>query len=203
MKRPSLLHRIKALSNHEKFVWLLLISTVILMIFFMICRFCGLSYFTNKYEEQSAETWMKELILFISSLFDYILIAMCLSRAKWYWCTLTGLLFNCLFFIPMPTWLPIVLDFGYMLFVGFILSRFDYKRVGYGLLLAVIVTLYQFVMMIGRYSIDLTARFNYMAMLVSVLDFKLFLVNIYLLVYLKRRKEDGRKQRVESSTSGC
>lgn len=116
MKRPSLLHRIKALSNHEKFVWLLLTSTVILMIFFMICRFCGLSYFTNKYEEQSAETWMKELILFISSLFDYILIAMCLSRAKWYWCTLTGLLFNCLFFIPMPTWLPIVLDFGYMFY---------------------------------------------------------------------------------------
>lgn len=202
MKKLNLFQKIKSLDNHEKFVWLLLLSTIALMIFFMICRFCGLSYFTNDYREQPTEAWVKQFIPFISSLFDYTIIAMCLSKKRWYWCLLCGLLFNCLFWIPMPTWMPIILDFVYMLFIGFFLSKFEYKRVGYGLLLAIAVTLYQFIMMIGRYSIDLNARFNYMAMLVSVLDFKLFLINIYLLIYLKRRKENGRKQESQSSASG-
>lgn len=178
-------------SNEERALWVLVLTIAFLMLFFMICRFCGLTYFTNDYEEHECNYILKQIILFVLSFVEYWLFAMILSTRKWWVCMLVALVYNCIFFIPMPSIIPVILDYVYAVFVGFILNKFDYKRITYGILLSISITIYQFIMMIGRYSIDLAARFNYFAMIVSVLDYKLMILCIYLIVKIRRKQRNG------------
>lgn len=187
-------------SNEEKALWMLLTATAFLMLFFMICRLCGLLYFTNNYPEHDCSLILQQLILFILSFIEYWLFAMILSTAKWWICLIVALGYNCLFFIPMPSIMPIILDYVYAMFVGFFLNKFDYKRITYGILFSIAITAYQFIMILGRYTIDLNLRFNYVAMIFSVLDYKLFIVNIYLIIKIRRKQNYERKFGKETSS---
>lgn len=185
-------------SNEEKALLMLLLSTVFLMLFFMICRFCGVLYFKNEYPSHNFSPILQQIILIVLSVLEYWLVTMILSPAKWWICLLTAVGYNCLFFIPMPAICVTILSYVYMIFVGFFLTKFDYKRITYGIILAIAVTLYQLIMMVGRYTIDLNAKFNYLAMIASVIDYKLFILNIYLVIKIRRKQNDER--RIEQET---
>lgn len=86
-------------SNEEKALWMLLTATAFLMLFFMICRLCGLLYFTNNYPEHDCSLILQQLILFILSFIEYWLFAMILSTAKWWICLIVALGYNCLLVI--------------------------------------------------------------------------------------------------------
>lgn len=172
---------------------MLLISTALLMLFFMICKLCGLSYFKNDYPSHDASPVVQQLILITLSILEYWLVAMILTPTKWWICLLVAVGYNCLFFIPMPQVIVTILSYAYMVFVGFVLSRFQYKRITYGIILAIVLTIYQLIMMLGRYTIDLTAKFNYLAMVASLADYKLFVFNIFLLIKIRRKQQNERK----------
>lgn len=181
-------------SNEEKALLMLLIATAFLMLFFMICRLCGLLYFANNYPEHHFSPVAQSIVLIVLSIIEYWLVAMILSPAKWWICLLVAVGYNCLFFIPMPSIAVTILSYVYALFVGFFLTKFDYKRVTYGLILSVAVTIYQVIMMVGRYTIDLEAKFNYGAMLASIIDYKLFILNIFLVIKIRRKQNERRAE---------
>lgn len=53
-------------------------------------------------------------------------------------------------------------------------------------MLVILISIYQFVMMQARYSINLTEKFNYIAGIASTFDYKIFLLSIVLLTKIIR-----------------
>lgn len=75
-----------------------------------------------------------------------------------------------------------ILDTVYIVLLPFILSKFKYRYVTYGLIVYILISIYQLIMMQARYTINIEEKFNYIAMIASTLDYKLFIVSMYLFI---------------------
>lgn len=53
--------------------------------------------------------------------------------------------------------------------------------------------------MSARYQIDLVEKFNYIAMIESVIDYKLFIVSIYLLIKFRRLRMEKKVQNLPNA----
>lgn len=74
---------IKSINNLKlRFLVITLLSMTALMIFFAICRFCGIGYFKNNYPEQEPNIWVIEITLYLLKFFEAYLIVSSISRAK-------------------------------------------------------------------------------------------------------------------------
>lgn len=177
-------------TDKEIFAILLFFSCLILMTVLAVFRFCGIGYFANEYEEQELVPWVQELILFALKWIEMIFILATLSRLKMRFILLISFAYiNIYWFIDDST-ISFIADVIYMSILPFIVTKFDYKRITYGIILIILLSAYQFIMMTARYTIDLSEKFNYIAMIESVFDYKIFIISIYLLVYNRRIKMD-------------
>lgn len=160
-------------------VLLMFISTLILMMFFMICRFCGLSYFANNYTPQPINNSIQAIInYFLKALEAFAIIAI-LTDLKWYKAAFVGFTVTCIYFVPINNVWSFIFDLLITLFVPFILNKFRAETIPFSFILIVLMLLYQALVLQARYTIDLSLKFNYIAGIVSVLDYKLFVFNIY------------------------
>ena len=177
-------------TDKEIFAILLFFSCLILMTVLAVFRFCGIGYFANEYEEQEVIPWVQELILFALKWIEGFFILMILSRKKWYILAAISLIYSIALIFVTNSNLTFILDIIYMVVLPFFLNNFDYKYITYGILLVIILSIYQFIMMTARYTIDLSEKFNYIAGIASVFDYKIFVISIYLLIYNRRIKMD-------------
>lgn len=199
-------------TDKEIFAILLFFSCLIMMTVLAVFRFCGIGYFANEYEEQEVIPWVQVAIQFVLKWIDAFLILAILTTIKTRFIIIISLLWNCLYFVTMPESVVMILDIVYATALPFVLSKFKYKYITYGILLFVLISIYQFAMMQARYTIDLTEKFNYMAMIASVFDYKIFLLSIYLISKILRRKYEhmmkeiktpNPEQRDDWSGGGC
>lgn len=199
-------------TDKEIFAILLFFSCLVLMTVLDVFRFCGIGYFANEYEEQELVTWVQVAIQFVLKWVDLLFVLLILNKAKFYIVAIISLAWNCIYFITMSESVVMILDIIYMTALPFVLSKFDYKYITCGIMLVIGISLYQFVMMQARYTIDLTEKFNYMAMIASVFDYKIFLLSIYLISKILRRKYEhmmkeiktpNPEQRDDWSGGGC
>ena len=158
------------------------------MAILMIFRFCGIGYFANTYKEHTLIPWVQELVLFALKWVEMIFILLILTRVKLYIALIVSFLYIQAYWFIDSTAISFLLDIVYMIFVPFIVSKFQYKRIPYGIMLVIVLSIYQFIMMIARYDINLSEKFNYIAMIESVFDYKIFVISIYLLVKSWRLK---------------
>ena len=175
-------------TDKEIFAILLFFSCIILMTVLSAFRFCGIGYFANEYREHNFVPWVQEAILFALKWFELIFVLATITRLKPIWFISISFCYTNLYWFAETNTVSILLDSIYFIFLPFFCSKFEYKRIGYGILLIILVLAYQMLTMIGRYSIDLTLKFNYVAGIASVFDYKTFIVSIYLLVYNWRLK---------------
>ena len=193
-KRRTIKEYFSDKTDKEIFAILLFFSCIILMVVLAVFRFCGIGYFANTYSEHKLVPWVQVAIQFVLKWVDLLFVLLVLSKAKFYVVALISLAWNCIYFIAMPESIVMVLDILYATILPFVLDRFDYKRITYGLLLFVLISIYQFIMLQARYTIDLNAKFNYIAGIVSTFDYKIFLLSIYLITkYLWRKYEDMKE----------
>lgn len=198
-------------TDKEIFAILLFFSCLILMTVLAVFRFYGIGYFANEYEEQEVIPWVQVAIQFVLKWVDLLFVLLILSKAKFYIVAIISLAWNCIYFITMPESVVMILDIVYATALPFVLNKFKYKYITYGILLFVLISIYQFAMMQARYTIDLTEKFNYMAMIASVFDYKIFLLSIYLITkilwrkygYMKEIKTPNPEQRDDWSGGGC
>lgn len=158
---------------------LFFISTLTLMLFCLVCRFCGISYFANNYVEHSLNPILQDFINFALKSIEIITIISILSVRKWYVNVLIGFTFSCIYWIPMNSSTVFILDLAVTFLIPFILNKFNPETITYSIILFIFIILYQFLVMQARYTIDLESKFNYIAGIVSVLDYKLFIINLY------------------------
>lgn len=178
-------------SDSEIFAILLFLSCVVIMTVLAIFRFCGIGYFANEYEEHALVPWLQELILFALKWWELAFILAILAKVKLRTAVLISLLYSNVYWLAFNNTMSFAFDVIYYLFVPFFVSKFEYKRIGYGVFLIAIVLLYQVLMMLARYEIDLNAKFNYIAMIESVFDYKIFIMSIYFLVLTRRLKNEN------------
>lgn len=158
------------------------------MAILMIFRFCGIGYFANTYKEHTLIPWVQELVLFALKWVEMIFILLILTRVKLYIALIISFLYIQAYWFINSTAISFLLDVVYMIFVPFIVSKFQYKRITYGIILVIVLSIYQFIMMIARYNINLAEKFNYIAGIASVFDYKIFVMSIYLLIKCWRLK---------------
>ena len=198
-------------TDKEIFAILLFFSCLVLMTVLAVFRFCGIGYFANEYKEHEVISWVQVAIQFGLKWIDAFLILAILTTIKTRFIIIISLLWNCLYFVTMPESVVMILDIVYATALPFVLNKFKYKYITYGILLFVLISIYQFAMMQARYTIDLTEKFNYMAMIASVFDYKIFLLSIYLITkilwrkygYMKEIKTPNPEQRDDWSGGGC
>ena len=184
MKR--LKHWIDNASEKEKFSILFFFTIVALMVVFAIFRFCGIGYFANNYKEHKLNPIVQEIILFAFKWFDLFFYIKCLSKLNWWKLLLISFAWANIYWFVMNSIITLIFDIIYCTVLPFVINKFDYRYITYGLLLTGIVLLYQVLMMFSRYTIDLTAKFNYIAMIASIADYKLFIVALYIFTYYRR-----------------
>lgn len=177
-------------TDKEIFAILLFFSCLILMTVLAVFRFCGIGYFANEYEEHELVPWVQELILFALKWIEMIFILATLSRLKMRFILLISFAYINIYWFINDSTISFILDLIYTIILPFFINKFDYKSITYGILLFLLIIAYQFIMMTARYTIDLSEKFNYIAMIESVFDYKIFVISIYLLVYNRRIKMD-------------
>lgn len=177
-------------TDKEIFAILLFFSCIILMVVLAVFRFCGIGYFANEYKEHELVPWVQELILFALKWIEGFFILMILSRRKWYILATISLIYSIALIFVTNSSITFVLDIIYTMILPFFINKFDYKSVTHGILLFLLIIAYQFIMMTARYTINLSEKFNYIAMIESVFDYKIFIISIYLLIYNRRIKMD-------------
>lgn len=182
--------RLKSKTPEEVFSLSLFVSCVIVMLVLAVFRFCGIGYFANEYSEHEFIPWVQEAILFTLKWIEMIFILATLSRLKMRFILLISFAYINIYWFINDSTISFILDLIYTIILPFFINKFDYKRITYGILLFLLIVAYQFIMMTARYTIDLSEKFNYIAMIESVFDYKIFVISIYLLVYNRRIKMD-------------
>lgn len=182
-KRRTIKEYFSDKTDKEIFAILLFFSCIILMVVLAVFRFCGIGYFANTYSEHKLVPWVQEMILFVMKWVELAFILAILTRIKLPLCFIVAFIYNNIYWFIDNAVLSFIIDIIYYVIIPFILSKFQYKRITYGIILAMVLSAYQFIMMTARYSINLTEKFNYVAMLESVFDYKIFILSIYLLIY--------------------
>lgn len=153
-----------------------------------IFRFCGIGYFANEYKEHTLVPWVQDIILFSLKWVELIFILGTVTKIKMRYAVIISFVYTNIYWFISSDTVSFIVDVIYYMFVPFIVSKFDYKRITYGLILALIVIAYQFLMMLARYNIDLSAKFNYIAMIESIFDYKIFILSCYLFIKCRRCK---------------
>lgn len=187
-KRRTIKEYFSDKTDKEIFAILLFFSCIILMAVLAVFRFCGIGYFANDYPEQTPIPWVQDSILFAMKLVEGFFILLILTRIKWYVALVVSLIYSLSLIFITDTTLVYALDTIFAIVIPFIISKFEYKRITYGIILMCLMTGYQLVMLFARYEIDITAKFNYLAIIASVFDYKIFVLSIYLLTYNWRLK---------------
>ena len=145
-------------TDKEIFAILLFFSCLVLMTVLAVFRFCGIGYFANEYEEQEVIPWVQVAIQFVLKWIDLFFVLLILSKAKFYIVAIISLAWNCIYFITMPESVVMILDIVYATALPFVLNKFKYKYITYGIMLFVLISIYQFAMMQARYTIDLVVE---------------------------------------------
>lgn len=190
-KRRTIKEYFSDKTDKEIFAILLFFSCIILMVVLAVFRFCGIGYFANTYSGHKLVPWVQVAIQFVLKWVDLLFVLLILSKAKFYIVALISLSWNCIYFIAMPESIVMILDIVYMTVLPFILSKFNYKYITYGIMLVILISIYQFIMLQARYTIDLSLKFNYMALIVSVFDYKIFLLSLYLITKILWRNYES------------
>lgn len=180
-------------TNEEIFSLCLFFSCVVIMAVLAVFRFCGIGYFANEYKEHAVIPWVQEVILFALKWIELIFILGALSRIKMRYVIIISFIYANIYWFVTSEIISFILDILYYTAIPFFVSKFEYKRITYGIILAVVVTAYQFLMMTARYSINLSEKFNYVAMIESFFDYKIFIISIYLLIKYRRLKNAGKQ----------
>lgn len=163
---------------------------VILMMFFALCRLCGWGYFANNYIKQEYNRFWADCTLFILKAFEAVLILLILTKSKWWICVIISFLYASIFIINIPENYVFILDIIFTVSIPLILNKRKQESFGYSILLIIFMSIYQIIMMLGRYTINLQEKFNYTAQIASIIDYKIFLIVLCLFIKLKRRIMD-------------
>lgn len=181
------MNRLKDKTKSEIALTLCLTSMIALMIFFALCRLCGWGYFANNYIEHEFSLFWSEFILFILKAFEAIIILLTLTKCKWWICGIIGIVWTFIYLLPIPTWSNTIIDIVYIVCMPLFFNKKKQESIGNSILFVAFLSIYQILLMIGRYSIDINAKFNYLAGIANIIDYKLFILVLYLFVNQKRR----------------
>lgn len=169
-----------------------LVTWIVLMMFFALCRLCGWGYFANSYTEQKYSKFWADCILFALKAFEAVLILLTLTKAKLWKCLIIGIAYALILIPDFMANYVYLTDSIYIIIIPALMNKHKQESIGYSILFYVFIFIYQAIMMFSRYTIDLQERFNYLAQTASIIDYKVFILSIFALVALRRKIMDDK-----------
>ncbi|MEG1805745.1 MAG: hypothetical protein RR327_05075 [Clostridia bacterium] len=106
-------------TNEERFAISLFGGIILLMSFFMVCRFCGIGYFAKTYSVHEYNFVAQELILFVLKWFDLYFVLKILCKIKFKLASIISFAWANIYWFVNCSTTCFVLDLLYMLFMAF------------------------------------------------------------------------------------
>lgn len=173
----------------EKFINVLFYSFLIAMLFFAFSRLFGIELFINNYEVEIINRFTRisinSLLKFIEAIFILKMLSM---KTSWRKCALISLLY-CLCIATNDNQqliftLDIIFTFSIPLFLNG--KKHFFETLASCLILFAFISVYQIIMMFGLYEFDINGKFNLSKAIASIIDYKLFVITLYL--FLEKRR---------------
>lgn len=167
-----------------------------LMALACVFRLCGIGWFSVDCSKVvPPEIWLQEVIKFTLFWFEGIFITKILCDINWGKAFLMSFGFSCLTFIMglfIPKEITATVQFVYMVIISVLLNPHSNlmeikKSLLKLLVLSILIILYGCTMLFGRYEFTILSNTNYVYNILSLIDYKLLFVNIYLFLRLKEK----------------
>lgn len=169
-------------------VTLLFWAFFVTMLIFAIIRWFGLLWFTNTTVLNEPHRIVKELVFFVLRLFECIFSYKLITNKSWFKClgisifTSTVLLF---IDVNFKGYIDILFSLGIALICN--------KSVLNGFLKFIIVVplqlAYSFIFLFARVDVSILAITNWTYNIIGIIDYKLFVVSLYLFIKLRRNNK--------------
>jgi hypothetical protein len=149
------------------------------MLFFAIVRVFGALWFRQVYVEAGLTPWAESLLMLFFWASEYTLILKTLSPLRWRTAVALSLLVRLTTMFYNPLWFCFAVDSLGAIIIPFAANKDKERSVGHSLAYIIAISLYTLVMMFGR-GYPLLSRFSVSWQILGTLDYKLFILGIYL-----------------------
>ena len=191
MKNVSESYKIKALSMCS-------LALTIAMLVFVIFRFAGFEYYVDK-STYSVNPTVQIIIFHISKCLEAFIIAQTITKRK-VWQNILIAVGYCTIYFFIPDSLSFVFDVIYVLAV-LPLYALDYKVAAYGIILFAFYVGYQALMLYAKFTVDLSGKYSYTSLVVSLIDYKLYISCLCATINLWRFKLMSEKTRIATPSA--
>lgn len=175
-------------TGEQVFVLCLLISCIAVMLLCVIARLCGILWFAADLTTVPVPSEFWQEVIMVSLLaFELIFVYKILCRVKWWICLCIALTQAIIcellgLFIEESNLIINIFNMACILFVPIIFVRKWYSILE-NILLYAISMLYGVIFLVGRIGgVDDTAAYNFVVGVLGTIDYKLFIVSLYLVI---------------------
>ena len=174
------------------------IALTIAMLIFAIFRLCGFEYYVDT-KEYSVNPTIEIIIFHISKCLEAFIIAQTITSRK-VWQNILIAVGYCTIYFFIPDSISFVFDVVYILLVLPLYAK-DYKVSAYGLFLFIFYMAYQLLMLYAKFTINLENKYSYTALIVSLIDYKLYISCLCTTINLWRLKLMTERTRIETPSA--
>lgn len=169
-------------------ITLLFYSFIIAMCIFAILRACNIGIFANGYIPIETSEPTYHLITKALYVLEGFLILKILTKIKWYIALSLATAYMLLVNIINNTVINFILDVLYIVCVPFIFNENKERSIINSVCFILGISTYQLLMSFGRYVISIMHKYDLGYAILSIIDYKLFLITIKLYQIKRRTK---------------
>lgn len=172
----------REVQNRNTTVRLLLHSFIIAMLIFAALRVCGVTYFVQQYADISFSAAKTRIIMFLYFVVEGTLILKILTSFSTKQCIAWAVGYKLLQYCIAPglVVVGVLLDCVYIVGLPLLHNQDKQKSLFKSAIFVVLVSLYQGIMMFGRYGQSIGGKQDAVWQILSTVDYKFFLATIYL-----------------------
>ncbi len=175
-------------------VSLMFYSFIVAMIVFAVFRFCGIAWFSPEYVSYSISEPLYYIITSVLHILEGYIIMRVLTNESFIKCILIAFIYDLLTYLimllPFNNEILFVFDIIYIVSIPFIFNQNKDMSIINSCVFILFIALYQVIMSFSRYAMIYTAKYDVIYSLLSLIDYKCFLIVLLLFVKMKRIKGD-------------
>ena len=171
---------------------LLFYSFIICMLIFMVFRFLGILWFSQSYVPFEVNPIGYNIISILLKTFEGAIILKILTKLKTHYCTILAIMYSLLIFILNQPNLEFILDIVFIVSLPYIFNDNKEQSIINSSLYIVLISAYQLLMSFSRYSMSLAGKYDLGYALLSVIDYRVFLIVVLLFVHKHRINKGGK-----------
>lgn len=178
--------------NREIAISIALISFFAFMMICAVCRLFGINWATVTYVDVYIPTYIEFIILCGYYVLESIFILKIITSIKWKFALIISICCK-IVQIPLPNdFLTVIVDFAVVFVIPLFINKNKRHSIAKSIMTFLGISGYQLLMRYARYCDATDGKYNVIWQILSTIDYKLFIVSIYLfkeVIVMKNKRE--------------